>query len=149
MAEFEADRRMPADAETVFAVVSDLDRLAEWLPPSVAVAPTAAGEVHARVDPRDIDVDGLVDVRREQLRLEWGSEDSPDYAGWLQVYHAEPGHSSVSLHLSFLGDQPETRQHGNAADEVRAWMDDALSRLEDVVAGASSPLVDPSERPGR
>jgi len=137
MAEFEADRRMPADAETVFAIVADLDRLAEWLPPAIGVQPTADGEVHARVDPRNVDLDGLVGVRREQLRLEWGSEDSPDYAGWLQVSHAEPGHSSVLLHLSFLGDQPETRRHGNAADEVRAWMDDALSRLAGVVAGGS------------
>ena len=137
MAEFEADRRMPADAETVFAIVADLDRLGEWLPSAIGVQPTADGEVHARVDPRNVDLDGLVGVRREQLRLEWGSEDSPDYAGWLQVSHAEPGHSSVLLHLSFLGDQPETRRHGNAADEVRAWMDDALSRLAGVVAGGS------------
>jgi hypothetical protein len=40
------------------------------------------------------------------------------------------------MHLSFLGDQPETRSHGNAADEVRQWLDDALARLETVVAGS-------------
>jgi uncharacterized protein YndB with AHSA1/START domain len=137
MAEFEVERRMPADAEAVFTIVGDLDRLPEWMPPAVGVRPTGDGEVHADVGSRGVHSDGLVGVRPEQLRVEWGSEDSPDYAGWLQVYHAEPGHSSVSLHLSFLGDQPETRQHGNAADEVRAWMDDALSRLEDVVAEAS------------
>ena len=86
--------------------------------------------MHADVEPRGVHADGLVGVRPEQLRLEWGSEDSPDYAGWLQVHHAEPGHSSVMMHLSFLGNQPETRGHGNAADEVRAWLDDALGRLE-------------------
>jgi hypothetical protein len=112
MAEFEAERRMPADAEQVFAIVGDLDRLAEWMPAPIGVRP-------------------------EQLRLEWGSEGSPDYAGWLQVEHAEAGHSSVLMHLSFLGDQPEARRHGSAADEVRQWLDDALSRLERVVAGTS------------
>jgi hypothetical protein len=40
----------------------------------------------------------------------------------------------VTMHLSFLGDQPETRQHGGAAEEVREWLDDALVRLERVVA---------------
>jgi hypothetical protein len=84
-----------------------------------------------------VHADGLVGVRPEQLRLEWGSEDSPDYAGWLQVEHAEPGHSSVVMHLSFLGDQPETRSHGDAPGQVRGWLDDALGRLERVVAGAS------------
>jgi uncharacterized protein YndB with AHSA1/START domain len=137
MAEFEAERRMPADAETVFAVVGDLNRLGEWMPATIGVRPTADGEVHADVDARNVHAAGLVGVRPEQLRLEWGSEDSPDYAGWLQVEHAEPGHSSVLMHLSFLGDQPETRQHGHAADEVRGWLDDALARLERVVAGQS------------
>ena len=137
MAEFEAERRMPAEAEQVFAVVGDLERLSEWMPAPIGVRPTGDGEVHADVEPRDVHADGLVGVRPEQLRVEWGSEDSADYAGWLQVSHAEPGHSSVMMHLSFLGKQPETREHGHAADEVRAWLDDALARLETVVAGTS------------
>lgn len=141
MAEFEAERRMPAEAEAVFAVVGDLDRLSEWMPAPVGIRPTGDGgdasTVHADVDARDVHADGLVGVRPEQLRVEWGSESSPDYAGWLQVQHAEPGHSSVTLHLSFLGDQPETRRHGHAADEVREWLDESLARLERVVAGAS------------
>jgi uncharacterized protein YndB with AHSA1/START domain len=137
MAEFEAERRMPADAQAVFAVVGDLDRLGEWMPEPIGVRPTSDGSVHADVASRGIDADGLVGVRPEQLRVEWGSEDSPDYAGWLQVEHAEEGHSSVVMHLSFLGDQPETRRHGHATDEVRQWLDDALERLERVVAGTS------------
>src|SRR6185437_11626515 len=102
MAEFEAERRMPADAEQVFAIVGDLDRLAEWMPAPIGVRPTGDGEVHADVEPRNVHADGLVGVRPEQLRVEWGSEDTPDYAGWLQVEHAEPGRSSVVMHLSFL-----------------------------------------------
>jgi uncharacterized protein YndB with AHSA1/START domain len=137
MAEFEARREMPADADEVFAVVADLDRLPDWLPSSVDVQPAGDGAVHADVEPRGddgarVDEDGLVRVRPEQLRVEWGH--APDYAGWLQVEHAEPGNSSVVLHLSFLGDQPET--HGGApADEVQRWLDDGLTRLEGLVAG--------------
>ena len=137
MAEFEAERRMPAEADAVFAIVGDLNRLPEWMPAPIGVRPTGDGEVHADVDARNVHADGLVGVRPEQLRLEWGSENSPDYAGWLQVQHAEEGHSSVTMHLSFLGDQPETRRHGHAADEVREWLDDALARLERVVAGGA------------
>ena len=140
MAEFEAERRMPADAEAVFRIVGDLKRLPEWMPEPIGVRPTGdVGDptpVHADVASRDVHADGLVGVRPEQLRVEWGSEDSPDYAGWLQVFHAEPGHSSVTMHLSFLGDQPETRRHGHAADEVRAWLEESLARLERVVAAA-------------
>ena len=124
---------MPADADAVFAVVGDLDRLSEWMPEPVGVRPTGDGEVHADVEPRDVHADGLARVRPEQLRVEWGSEGSPDYAGWLQVEHADPGRSSVVLHLSFLGDQPEAHR-GAAADELKGWLDDALTRLERLVA---------------
>jgi hypothetical protein len=41
----------------------------------------------------------------------------------------------VRLHLSFLGDQPETRG-GAPATDVRQWLDDSLARLERVIAAA-------------
>jgi uncharacterized protein YndB with AHSA1/START domain len=131
MAEFEAERGMPGDADTVFAVVSDLDRLPQWMPSPVDGHPTGDGEVHAEVEARGVDSEGTVQVRPDQLRVEWGH--APDYAGWLQVEHAGPDRSSVVLHLSFLGDQPETHG-GEPAGEVRAWLDDSLARLERLVA---------------
>jgi uncharacterized protein YndB with AHSA1/START domain len=134
MTEFEAERAMPADAQDVFAVVSDLDRLSEWLPHQVTVRPTADGEVNASVEERHVDdARGLVRVRPEQLRVEWGAEDGPEYAGWLQVEHADPGRSSVVLHLSFQGKQPETRPHGHAKDEVEQWLHEGLDRLAALV----------------
>jgi uncharacterized protein YndB with AHSA1/START domain len=45
MAEFELERPMPASAEAVFAVVSDLDRLPQWLPEAVRVRPSGAETV--------------------------------------------------------------------------------------------------------
>jgi uncharacterized protein YndB with AHSA1/START domain len=135
MAEFEAERGIPAAAERVFAVVSDLDRLPDWLPSPVTVRPTSEGEVHADVPERGVEAEGTVQVQPDQLRVEWGH--APDYAGWLQVQHAEADRSTVLLHLSFLGDQPET--HGGApADEVRHWLDDALTRLERVVTSTGA-----------
>lgn len=70
MAEFEAERGIGATAEQVFAVVSDLDRLPEWLPAPVDVRPTGDGEVHADVPERGVDAEGTVRVRSEQLRVE-------------------------------------------------------------------------------
>jgi uncharacterized protein YndB with AHSA1/START domain len=132
MAEFESERRMRAAADAVFGVVSDLDRLPEWMPASVGVRATGDAEVHADVEPRDVHAHGLVRIRPDQLRIEWGGDADPDYTGWLQVMHADEGRSSVVLHLSFLGHQPETHA-GREADEVRAWMDDALDRLAGIV----------------
>lgn len=131
MTEFEAERGMPVSADAVFAVVSDLDRLPEWLPEPVDVRSTGDGEVHADIAERGVQADGTVEVRPAQLRVEWGH--APEYAGWLQVEHAAPGRSSVVLHLSFLGKQTETRKHGSAGPELESWMQDCLDRLEGLV----------------
>ncbi|GAB3348841.1 SRPBCC family protein [Amycolatopsis echigonensis] len=72
MSEFEAERRMPAPAEHVYAAAADAARLNEWMPEPVAVPPAG---------------------RRDQLRLEWDG-------GWLQVRPGAAGTSHATLHLS-------------------------------------------------
>lgn len=72
MSEFEAQRRMPAPAERVYAVASDAAHLNEWLPQPVAAPPSG---------------------RRDRLRLEWDG-------GWLQVSSGTAGTSHATLHLS-------------------------------------------------
>ena len=135
---------MPAGPDAVFAAVSDLERLTESLPHGIRMRPTdddpgrdparAGGdvtEVHAEVVPRHVDAHGLVRVRPDQMRVEWGGGGSTDYAGSLQVMCDHPDRSSV-LHLSFLGDQPETRTE-QPADEMRG-LDAGLDGLARMLA---------------
>ncbi|ATY11724.1 SRPBCC family protein [Amycolatopsis sp. AA4] len=72
MSEFEAQRRMPAPAEHVYAVASDAAHLSEWLPEPVDPPPAGS---------------------RDRLRLEWDG-------GWLQVASGAAGTSHATLHLS-------------------------------------------------
>lgn len=143
MSEFERERTMPAGPDQVFAVVSALARLTEWLPPEVAVRPVDGGrdadgtthELHAGVEPRGVDTRGHARVRPEQMRVEWSAGDSGDHAWYLQVMGDDPDRSSVLVHLSFLGDRPETHG-GTAAREVEDRLDDALDRLGRLVGQA-------------
>lgn len=139
MAEFETERPIALPAAVVFEVASDMERMADWLPTTMAVDPAGSNRVHVEgtVRGREYSATGLIGVRREQRRLEWGSQDSPDYAGWLQVAAADDGESSsVTLHLSFLGHQEQARPHGDAAEQMRHEMDEALMRLEQVALQA-------------
>lgn len=131
MAEYESARPMPAEAEVVFDVAADVDLMDRWLPSTMVVEPAGPNVVHVEADVagQHHDTEGLFRARPDQLRLEWGSRDTPDYAGWLQVAHGDTGTSEATLHLSFLGDQPPAHG-GAAADQVRAAMDDALRDLE-------------------
>ncbi|MBB1154613.1 SRPBCC family protein [Amycolatopsis dendrobii] len=77
MSEFEAQRRMPAPADHVYAVASDAAHLNEWLPEPVAAPPAGCGD---------------------RLRLEWNG-------GWLQVASGAAGTSHATLHLSIPAGQ--------------------------------------------
>jgi len=131
--EYEESRGMPADAEIVFDVLSDLDTMARWLPTAMQVEPAGPNRVHVEGEEGDrhYDAEGLFRAQRDQLRVEWGSE-GPDYAGWAQVYHSGAGASEVNLHLSFFGDQPMAHE-GDAAEQMRQGMREALARLEEEV----------------
>lgn len=124
---------MPADAEIVFDVLSDVDAMERWLPTAMNVESAGPDKVHVEggEDGVHYDTEGLFRARKEQLRIEWGSE-GPDYAGWAQVYRSGAGASEVNLHLSFFGDQPMSHE-GQAAEQMRQGMREALARLEEEV----------------
>jgi uncharacterized protein YndB with AHSA1/START domain len=131
--EYEESRGMPADAEIVFDVISDVDRMERWLPTAIDVESAGPDKVHVTGGEGGVhyDAEGLFRAQKDQLRIEWGSE-GPDYAGWAQVYHSGAGASEVNLHLSFLGHQPQAHP-GAAAEQIHQGMRDALARLEDEV----------------
>lgn len=131
--EYEESRGMPADAEIVFDVLSDVDSMARWLPTTMDVETTGPDRirVEGEAGDRHYAADGLFRAQKDQLRIEWGSE-GPDYAGWAQVYHSGAGASEVNLHLSFFGDQPQGHR-GASADKLKTEMQEALARLEEIV----------------
>jgi uncharacterized protein YndB with AHSA1/START domain len=136
--EYEESRRMPAPADVVFDIMSDLDTMQRWLPTTMEVEDAGPDRVHVEGDTggQHYATDGLFRAEKDQLRMEWGSE-GPDYAGWAQVYHEGDDASEVNLHLSFFGDQPEAHR-GTAADRTRQGMQEALQRLEDEVRRRAS-----------
>jgi hypothetical protein len=136
--EYEESRRMPAAADVVFDIMSDVETMQRWLPTTMEVEDAGPDRVHVEGEARGhhYATDGLFRAEKEQLRMEWGSE-GPDYAGWAQVYHEGDDASEVNLHLSFFGKQPEAHR-GAAADQNRETMLDALKRLEDEVIRRTS-----------
>ena len=72
---------------------------------------------------------GLFKARPGQLWVEWGSEDTGAYAGWLQVAHqGDSATSEVTIHLSFF-DKLDKLYHGGRAAAVEAELAEALDRL--------------------
>ena len=125
---------MPAPADVVFDIMSDINTMQRWLPTTIEVEDAGPERVSIEgdADGHHYATDGLFRVEKDQLRIEWGSE-GPDYAGWAQVYHEGDAASEVTLRLSFFGRQPAAHR-GAAADRVRTGMQEALERLAEEVA---------------
>ncbi|MBA9003918.1 SRPBCC family protein [Thermomonospora cellulosilytica] len=131
--EYEATRGMPAESRVVFDVASDVSTMDRWLPEEIHVRDIAPGLAEADAETGRETHQGLMRKVPEQLRLEWGIKERPDYTGWLQVTDAGAGASEVVVHLSFLGDQPEASGSGRAGDVTRRSLERSLDRLAEEV----------------
>ncbi|MFB4274288.1 MULTISPECIES: SRPBCC family protein [unclassified Nonomuraea] len=131
MAEFEATRGMPAESMVVFGVASDVEIMDRWLPQGLSVHDSGPGTIEAdgSLVPGTGKHEGLFRAEEDQLRVEWGGRDHPDYSGWLQVSDSAAGTSEVTVHISLL-DEPDS---GARADEVRGLLDRSLDRLAEEV----------------
>lgn len=127
MAEFEATRGMPAESMVVFGVASDVEIMDRWLPQGLSVHDTGPGTLEAdgSLVPGTGKHEGLFRATEDQLRVEWGGRDHPDYSGWLQVSDSASGTSEVTVHISLLNE----KDSGARADEVRELLDRSLDRL--------------------
>jgi hypothetical protein len=132
VAEFEATRGMPAESTIVYGVASDVAVMDRWLPQGLHVTGSGPGTVAAggELVPGEGAHEGLFRASDDQLRVEWGGRDHPDYAGWLQVADSAAGTSEVTVHISLL-DEPGSGSH---ADEIRELLDRSLDRLADEVS---------------
>ena len=112
--EYEQSQAIDAPPEEVFAWLSDVANLPEYLPPVVASSaegPSAEGVPGQRIrttleypgqeEARTFDAEGYLAVDERERRMEWGAEVGRDYSGWLTVANRGEGSSEVVVHLSF------------------------------------------------
>jgi uncharacterized protein YndB with AHSA1/START domain len=126
--EYEASRTIVAAPEAVFAVASDVGTMDDWLPRDVHVEPAAPPEVTV-THGADVDRErALLRADPDRLRVEWGTRDTGEYAGWLQVTGIGAGPSEVVVHLSF-----SDPAHAPPGPDVEAALHRSLDRLAEKV----------------
>ena len=110
--EYEQSQAIEAPPEEVFAWLSDVGNLPEYLPPVVTsvVGPSAEGVPGQRIRTTleypgegggTFEAEGYLAVDEGKRRMEWGAESGRDYSGWLTVANRGEGASEVVVHLSF------------------------------------------------
>jgi uncharacterized protein YndB with AHSA1/START domain len=126
--EYEAARTIEAPPELIFDVAYDPATMDEWLPHDVHVESADPPEVTVTHGPNADRERALVRGDRDQLRVEWGTRDTDEYAGWLQVTGIETKPSEVVVHLSFF--DPDNAPPGPS---VEAALGQSLDRLAEKV----------------
>ncbi|WP_434446751.1 SRPBCC family protein [Lentzea sp. E54] len=118
---------MPADADTVFDVVSDLENLTSWLPGAVEIELSSPRQIRLWLPRRhgDLDLERRVEIDWDRLRISWGAESTTSCSGRLQVLRLSQDRSAVTVQLTGL---PYVR-----ASRVHSWVDEALDALVAVV----------------
>lgn len=137
--ELERSKIVQGPAERVFAIASDVQHMTKWLPTTERVETDGPNHIHLEGERANAHYEGqgLLRARPEQLRLEWGSDRTGDYAGWLQVEHqGATDTSEVVLHLSFFDELDKTYRAGHG-DAVAAELEEALERLAQLVADSA------------
>jgi uncharacterized protein YndB with AHSA1/START domain len=111
--EYEQSQAIEAPPEEVFAWLSDVGNLHEYLPPVVdssVVGPSAEGVPGQRIRTTleypgggggTFEAEGYLAVDERERTMEWGAEAGRDYSGWLTVANRGEGASEVVVHLSF------------------------------------------------
>jgi uncharacterized protein YndB with AHSA1/START domain len=111
--EYEQSQAIEAPPEEVFAWLSDVDNLPDYLPPVVDASvegPSAEGTPGQRIrttleypggEGGTFEAEGYLAVDERERRMEWGAEAGRDYSGWLAVANHGEGGSEVVVHLSF------------------------------------------------
>jgi uncharacterized protein YndB with AHSA1/START domain len=149
--EYEQSQAIDAPPEEVFAWLSDVGNLPEYLPPVVnssVVGPSAEGVPGQRIRTTleypgggggTFEAEGYLAVDEGDRRMEWGAEAGCDYSGWLTVANRGEGASEVVVvHLSFgeRSAEPEMRERAPEgrdplAEGISATLESIRRRIEE------------------
>jgi hypothetical protein len=137
--EYEQSQPIDALPEEVFAWLSEVGNLPEYLPPVVASSsegPSTEGlpgqrirttlEYPGQEEERSFDAEGYLAVDESERRMEWGAEAGRDYSGWLTGANRVEGGSEVVVHLSF-GERSVAPEMQERAPEGRDPLAEGIS----------------------
>ena len=102
MSEYFAKTEIDVPADDVFAYVTDISRMAEYLPTVKKATPLAENKIRVQgeVNGHSYDADGWYQIHEFERTMLWGSDGGNRYSGHLEVMRLE-ARSQLSVTLSF------------------------------------------------
>lgn len=148
MPEYEHAQSIGAAPNAVFAFVSQVQNLPQYLPTTKAAEPQGDERVRVRgeAEGRSYDSDGFFRADEAARRLEWGADEPNTYSGWLSVTDADGG-ARVTVHLSF-GPQSSVPEQieAQSGDQrpIQEGLEAALLSIRNIVEGQGGKVEPPA-----
>jgi uncharacterized protein YndB with AHSA1/START domain len=130
MTDFEQSRDIGAAPEAVWRLVSDRNRLADWVPTTTASRPAGEDAVQLQGESHghDYDTSGGFVTDESAKRLSWDSPRHSGYRGTLAVADHEGG-SRVTVWVT-IPDAP-----AQADEEIKRGLGETLDRIAGLARG--------------
>jgi hypothetical protein len=143
MSEHERTTMVNASAEEAFRYLSSVSNLTDFVPHLRNLREDEPDHVRGAVDfgeGRRHDVSGFFRADPANLRLDWESDGTPDYRGWLQIVPAGRK-ARVTVHISMRGAASEEApaDPGLAGDRIERAFDSVMRAIESAVTGEVVP----------
>ncbi len=134
--------RTPAD-ET-FRYVSSVSNLTEFVPYLEAVREDEDNHVFGIMnwgEGRRNEVSGFFRADQANLRLDWESDGTPEYRGWLQVEAERRDQSRITAHISMPSAAAEVppANPGLASERIERSLNGSLRAIRDALENRMAP----------
>jgi uncharacterized protein YndB with AHSA1/START domain len=139
MPDYEYTQTINASPDEVYAFVSNVENLPQYLPTTKSAQPQGEGRVRVQgeANGHQYDSDGTFTADASLRRLEWSADEANRYAGWLAIT-GQDATSQVTVHLTFgtemdLPDRIEENSPSNRP--IQEGIGAALRSIQNIVEG--------------
>jgi uncharacterized membrane protein len=137
MSEHERTITVGAPPENAFRYLSSISNLPAFVPHLRDLQEDENGHLwgFADFEGRRSEISGFFRADGANCRLDWESDGTPGYRGWLQIAPAGKNQSRVTVHLSMESAAAEIPppHPGLASDRIERELDNVLSRMREAL----------------
>lgn len=143
MSEHERTNTVNASAKEAFRYLSSVSNLPHFVPHLRRIEEDESDHVHGVIDFGDgkrRDVSGFFRADEANLRLDWESDGTPGYRGWLQI-EPEGKKARVTVHISIRGaaSGEAPAEAGLIGDRIERGFDSVMREIETALTGEIVP----------
>jgi hypothetical protein len=140
MSEHERTFDVEASADEAFRYLSSVSNLPEFVPHLSGLREEQNDHVFGVVDfgeGRRQEVSGFFRADEANRRLDWESDGTPGYRGWLQIASDGPRRSRITVHISMRSAASEEAppDPGFAGDRIERAFDGVIRAIRDALSG--------------